>query len=71
MRQDIMKLVDSCLTKKEHLKRKSTKLSNGWWVRFLQRWPQLSLRKGDSFAVVCEDASSCSYDVFENYFDLL
>ena len=68
-RQDVMKLVDSCLAKKEDLKRKSTKLSNGWWVRFLQRWPQLSLRKGDSFAIVREDASS--YNVFKNYFDLL
>ena len=68
-RQDVMKLFDSCLAKKEDLKRKSTKLSNGWWFRFLQRWPQLSLRKGDSFAVVREDASS--YDVFKNYFALL
>lgn len=68
-RQDVMKLVESCLAKKEDLKRKSNKLSNGWWVRFLQRWPQLSLRKGDSFAVVREEAST--YDVFKNYFDLL
>ena len=68
-RQDVMKLVDSCLAKKEDLKRKSTKLSNGWGIRFLQRQPQLSLHKGDSFAVVREDASS--YDVFKNYFDLL
>ena len=67
-RQDVMKLVDSCLAKKENLKRKSTKLSNGWWVRFLQRWPQLRLCKGDSFAIVREDASS--NDVFKNYFDL-
>ena len=36
MRQDVMKLVDSCLAKKEDLKRKSTKLSNGWWVRFFK-----------------------------------
>ena len=54
-KQDIMKLVDSCLVKKEDLKQKSDKLSNGWWVRFLHRWPQLSLCKGDSFAVVCEE----------------
>ena len=65
-RQDVMKLVDSYLAKKEDLKSKGTQLSNGWWVRFLQRWPQMSLRKG---AIVREDASS--YDVFKNYFDLL
>ena len=64
-RQDVMKLVDSCLVKKEYLKRKSSKFSNGWWVRFLQRWPWLSLCKSDSFAIFCEDASS--YDVFKNY----
>ena len=67
-RQDVMKLVDSCLAKKEDLKRKSDKLSNGWWVRFLHRWPQLSLRKGDSFAVVHKEAST--YDVFKYYYDL-
>ena len=67
-RQDVMKLVDSCLAKKEYLKRKSTKLSKGWWVRFLQRWPWLSLCN-DSIAIFCEDASS--YDVFKNYFRLL
>ena len=66
-RQDVMKHVDSCLVKKEHLKQKSDKLSNGWWVRFLR--PQLSLRKGDSFAAVHEEAST--YDVFKNYFDPL
>ena len=37
MRQDMMKLVDSCLAKKEDLKRKSTKLSNGWWIGYIQR----------------------------------
>ena len=62
-RQDVMKLVESCLAKKKDLKRKSNKISNGWWVRFLQRWPQLSLRKGDSFAVVLEEAST--YDVLK------
>ena len=41
-RQDVMKLVESCLVKKEDLKRKSNKLSNGWWVRFLQRYDGLS-----------------------------
>ena len=58
MRQDMMKLVDSCLAKNKDLKRKSDKLPNGWWVRFPQRWPQLSLHKGDSFVVVHEVAST-------------
>ena len=59
-----MKLVDNCLAKKDDLKRRSNKLSNGWWVRFLQRWSQLSLRKVDSFAVVHEEASNYAYIMF-------
>ena len=70
-RQDVMKLVESYIIKKGITleDNRGSKLSNGWWVRFLQRWPKLSLRKGDSFAVVREEASS--YDVFKSYFDLL
>ena len=70
-RQDVMKLVESYIVKKGITleDNRGSKLSNGWWVRFLQRWPKLSLRKGDLFAVVHEEASS--YDVFKSYFDLL
>ena len=35
-RQDMMKLVESCLAKKEDLKRKSNKLSNSWWLDFFK-----------------------------------
>ena len=40
MRQDVMKLVECCITKKEDVTlRKSADrgLSNGWWVQFIQR----------------------------------
>jgi len=37
--------------------------------RFIKRWPELSLRNRNSFAVVCEHASS--HEVFESYFNLL
>jgi len=47
----------------------STGLTNGWWNRFIKQWPELSLRKGDSFAVVREHASSL--EVFESYLNLL
>ena len=68
-RQDVMKLVESYIVKKGITleDNRGSKLSNGWWVRFLQRWPKLSLRKGDSFAVVREEAGS--YNVFKSYFD--
>ena len=72
-RQDVMKLVEICVVKKDITLEDNwgSKLSiaNGWWVRFLQRWPTLNLRKGDLFAVVCEEVSS--YDVFKSYFNLL
>ena len=44
-------------------------LTNGWWNRLIKQWPELSLQKGDCFAVVHENASSC--EVFESYFNLL
>ena len=43
----------------------STGLTNGWWDRFIKRWPELSPWKRDSFAVVRDHASSC--EVFESF----
>ena len=45
------------------------KISPGWWNRFCKRWPQLRLRKGDSFSIVRDQATS--YTVFKSHFDLL
>ena len=66
-RQDVMKFVEGHMKGKGH--RMSTRLKNVWWDRFIKRWPELSLWKGDSFAVVRDHASSC--EVFESYFNLL
>jgi len=49
-RQDVMKMVEEYITRKGRNLHK--RLSNGWWVHFIQRWPNLSLQKGDPFAVV-------------------
>jgi len=54
-RQDVMKVVEGYMKYKGH--KMSRGLTNGWWNRFIKRWPELSLRKGDSFAVVREHAS--------------
>ena len=66
-RRDVMKIVEKHMANKGREIRKG--LSNGWWNCFIKRWPQLSLRKGDAFAVVREHASS--REVFESHFNLL
>jgi len=63
-RQDLMKVVKGYMNSKSH--KISTGSTNGW---FIKRWPELRLLKGDSFAVVREQASSC--EVYESYFNLL
>jgi hypothetical protein len=32
------------------------KMSSGWWIRFLEQQPELSLRRGDATAHVRMDA---------------
>ena len=44
-------------------------ISDGWWYRFCQRWPKISLRKGDPFSQA--RAEMTSKKVFTNYFALL
>ena len=44
-------------------------VSDGWWRRFMERQPQLSLRKGDPTAHVCMNA--VTKDVIEGYYNLL
>ncbi len=44
-------------------------ISDGWWYRFRQRWPKLSLRKGDPFPQA--RVLMTTRTVFESYFELL
>ena len=41
----------------------------GWWLRFMQRWPQLTLRKGDALAQ--PRAFAVNAGTMKNYYDLL
>jgi len=66
-RQDVMKIVEEYITSKSRNLHK--RLSNCWWVCFIQQWSNLSLRKGDPFAVIRDQASKQS--IFKSYFDLL
>ena len=44
-------------------------ISDGWWVHFRKRWPELTMRKGDAFSLVREQMTS--YEVYDSYFKLL
>ena len=66
-RMDVRCLVESYLKTKGTLK--GSCLSNGWWERFLERNPSLSVRSGDSTAFVRFDA--VSHENIKAYFDLL
>ena len=66
-RKEVMLLVEGIMKKKGRSLDKP--ISNGWWLRFLERWPKLSLRKGDSFSVARDKMTSP--EVFDGYFKLL
>ena len=48
---------------------RSCRISDGWWRRFLQRHPNLSLRKGDATGHIRMNAMT--EENLKNYFDLL
>ena len=66
-RSEVLKIVEAAVQKKGI--KSEGNISQGWWNRFRERWPQLSLRKGDSFPIVREQMT-CR-EVFESYFSLL
>ena len=66
-RKEVMLLVEGIMKKKGRSLDKP--ISNGWWLRFLEWWPKLSLRKGDSFSVARDKMTSP--EVFDGYFKLL
>ena len=66
-RSDVLRIVGSTVMKKGI--KKDIKISDGWWCRFLKRWPQLRLCKGDPFPLVRKEATNVQ--VFEKYFELL
>ena len=48
---------------------KNCRISPGWWSAFCKHWPQISLRKGDSFPIAREKMTT--HGVFESYFNML
>ena len=66
-RGEVLKIVEA-IAKKKGVKVQGY-ISDGWWCRFRERWPQLSLRKGDPFSQVRSEMTT--REVFEGFFDLL
>ncbi len=67
-RAEVLRIVEAVMKKKGRLLG-DHHISQGWWCRFRERWPEISLRRGDSFSMAREKMTS--REVFENYFDLL
>ena len=66
-RGQVLKTVE-VIAKEKEMKFEGS-VTDGWWRRFLKRWPNLALRKGDPFSHA--RIQMTSRDVFEKYFDLL
>ncbi len=66
-RGEVLKIVEAAVKKKGCVS--IDRISQGWWIRFRERWPNLSLRKGDSFPVARDKMTNRA--VFESYFELL
>ena len=66
-RSEVLKIVKATMKKKG--RKLQGPISQGWWWRFRERWPKLTLRKGDSFSMAREKMTS--YEIFNDYFDLL
>jgi hypothetical protein len=66
-RSDVLGIVQSAAADKGVLR--SSRVSEGWWRRFLERQSDLSLRQGDSTAHVRMDATN--KETMDQYFSLL
>ena len=66
-RGEVLKIVEETMRKKGQAL--SGPVSQGWWCRFRERWPELSLRRGDAFSLAREKMTDSS--VFSDYFNLL
>lgn len=67
-RDDVIGIVRKTVGKKNNGPIKNFN-GKGWWWRFLQRWPNLALRKGD--ALTQNRANAVTSDNFKQYFNVL
>ena len=62
-RREVLEMVKVAVAKKG--RKLDGDISPGWWSCFRKRWPELSLRKGDSFPIVRQQMTNRA--VFESY----
>ena len=67
-RKQVMGIVEN-VAKEKGLLKVDEKVTDGWWRRFMERQPQLSLRRGDATAHVRMNA--VNKETIDGYFDLL
>ena len=67
-RDDVIGIVQKTLQAKANGPMEEFK-GKGWWLRFMQRWPKLSLRKGDALAQ--PRANAVTAENINNYYELL
>jgi len=48
-RKEVVNIVHTTVEKKGM---KVQKITQGWWVKFCKRWPEIRLHMGDSFALI-------------------
>ena len=68
-RKQVLSIVENVAREKDVLRSGSTRVSDGWWRRFMQRQPELSLRRGDPTAHVRMDATN--REAIAYYYNLL
>jgi hypothetical protein len=68
-RKQVLSMVENVAREKGVLPADHKRLSSGWFRRFMQRNPQLSLRRGDATAHVRMDCTNSA--ALSNYFNLL
>ena len=66
-KKQVLGIVEHAVKEKGLLR--TATISDGWWRRFIERQPEIALRKGDSTAHIRMDA--VNYTVIDGYFNLL
>jgi len=66
---DVLSIVEQYVNQKEDVSLQSSKITHGWWQKFLKRHPDLSLKSGDSTAGIRLDV--VNPENLSNYFDAL
>ena len=68
-RAEVLTIVERHVELKEDVSLKAARVTHGWWQKFKERNPSVSLRSGDSTAAVRLDA--VNEENMNNYFDML